>query len=89
MLERIFDLLMALLLFAFALTRVQELRDAGGRETDLGAGAGGNVVGAAGGLVILVILLSLRHFAEPVRRRLLGALHHLPEKRFRAASSGW
>ena len=37
-LERIFDLLMALLLFAFALTRVQILGRAGGCETDLGAG---------------------------------------------------
>ena len=37
-LERIFDLLMALLLFAFALTRVQSSGPARGAEADLGAG---------------------------------------------------
>jgi uncharacterized membrane protein YbhN (UPF0104 family) len=33
------------------------------------------------GGAILLILLSLRHFAEPLRVRLLGMLHRLPEKR--------
>jgi uncharacterized membrane protein YbhN (UPF0104 family) len=32
-------------------------------------------------VVVLVVLLSLRHFAEPLRFRLLGALRHLPSKR--------
>ena len=79
-LERIFDLLMALLLFAFALTRVQ--------SSDLHVGpkltwvlAAGGKVGGDPRSVILLVLLSLRHFAEPLRLRLLGALHHLPEKR--------
>jgi uncharacterized protein (TIRG00374 family) len=80
LLERIFDLLMALLLFAFALTRV--------RTSDLHVGekltwvlAAGGKVGSTLGVAILLLLLSLRHFAEPLRLRLLGALRHLPEKR--------
>jgi uncharacterized membrane protein YbhN (UPF0104 family) len=31
---------------------------------------------------VLVVLLSLRHFAEPARRRLIAAFHFLPEARF-------
>ncbi|MDE3167911.1 MAG: flippase-like domain-containing protein [Acidobacteriota bacterium] len=81
-LERLFDLLMALLVFAFALTRVQS----SGMKTGAGLAwvlaTGGRVAGIAGGAV-LVVLLCLRHFAEPVRRRVLAALRHLPEKRYR------
>src|SRR5580765_4621200 len=79
-LERIFDLLMALLLFAFALTQV--------RSSDLHVGeklawvlAAGGKVGGTLGVAILLVLLSLRHFAEPLRLRLVGALRHLPQKR--------
>jgi uncharacterized protein (TIRG00374 family) len=76
-LERIFDLLMALLVFAFALTKVQS------SEMQVGPGLawvlrfGGTVVGIAC-VVIMAILLSLRHFSEPLRRRVLNALHRLP-----------
>ena len=80
-LERLFDLLMALLVFAFALTRVRSSGMQVGPNLSWVLSTGGQVVGIAGALV-LVVLLSLRHFAEPVRRRLLGALHHLPEKRY-------
>ena len=79
-LERIFDLLMALLLFAFALTRVQTSGLHVGQKLTWVLAAGGKVGGALG-VAILLVLLSLRHFAEPLRLRLLGALHHLPEKR--------
>jgi uncharacterized protein (TIRG00374 family) len=79
-LERIFDLLMALLLFAFALTRVRTSGLHVGEKLTWVLAAGGKV-GAALGVAILLVLLSLRHFAEPLRRRLLGALHNLPEKR--------
>jgi uncharacterized protein (TIRG00374 family) len=80
-LERLFDLLMALLVFAFALTRVKSSGMHVGPNLSWVLATGGRVVGVAGALV-LVVLLSLRHFAEPVRRRLLGALHRLPEKRY-------
>jgi uncharacterized protein (TIRG00374 family) len=79
-LERIFDLLMALLLFAFALSRVQNSDMHVGAKLTWVLAAGGRIVGLLG-LSILLILLSLRHFAEPLRRRLIGMLHRLPEKR--------
>jgi hypothetical protein len=82
-LERIFDLLMALLLFAFALSRVQTSgMHVGGKLTWVLA-AGGRIVTVMC-LIILLVLLSLRHFAEPLRRLLLGLLHHLPEGRVAA-----
>jgi hypothetical protein len=79
-LERIFDLLMALLLFAFALTRVRTSGLHVGEKLTWVLAAGGRV-GATLGVAILLVLLSLRHFAEPLRLRLLAALRHLPEKR--------
>ena len=79
-LERIFDLLMALLLLAFALTRVQTSGLHIGEKLTWVLAVGGKVGGALG-VAILLVLLSLRHFAEPLRRRLLGALRHLPAKR--------
>ena len=63
-LERMFDLLMALLLFGFALDPGAVVRPACGSEAILGAGRGRKsrwTLGAA----ILLVLLSLRHFAEP------------------------
>ena len=79
-LERIFDLLMALLLFAFALSRVQSSGLHAGEKLTWILAAGGKL-GTLLGVAILLILLSLRHFAEPLRRRLLGLLRYLPEKR--------
>lgn len=79
-LERIFDLLMALLLFAFALARVQSSDLHVGPKLTWVLAAGGKAGGILGAAILLV-LLSLRHFAEPLRLRLLGALHHLPEQR--------
>ena len=79
-LERIFDLLMALLLFAFAMTRVQTSGMHVGQKLTWVLAAGGKVGGALG-VAVLLVLLSLRHFAGPLRLRLLGALRHLPEKR--------
>jgi uncharacterized protein (TIRG00374 family) len=79
-LERIFDLLMALLLFAFALTRVRTSGLHVGQNLTWVLAAGGKVGGALG-VAILLVLLSLRHFAEPLRLRLLRALGRLPEKR--------
>src|SRR5205085_2487278 len=73
-LERIFDLLMALLLFAYALSRVQSSGIHGGEKLTWVLAAGGKV-GALLGIAILLILLSLRHFAEPVHLRLNRLLH--------------
>ena len=64
-LERIFDLLMALLLFAFALTRVQSSDIHVGEKLTWVLAVGGKVGGALGAIILLV-LLSLRHFAEPL-----------------------
>jgi glycosyltransferase 2 family protein len=78
-LERIFDLLMALMVFGFALTRVQSSGVQVGPTLAWVLTFGGRIVGVLG-VAVLLILLSLRHFAEPVRLRLLGALHRLPER---------
>jgi hypothetical protein len=80
-LERMFDLLMALLVFGFALTRVHSSGVQVGRLTPVLA-AGGRIVGITS-VAILVLLLSFRHFAEPAQRWLLSMLHFLPEVRFR------
>ncbi len=79
-LERIFDLLMALLLFAFSLTQVRASGLQVGQKLTWVLAFGGKMGGTLG-VAVLVVLLSLRHFAEPLRLRLLGALHHLPERR--------
>jgi uncharacterized protein (TIRG00374 family) len=81
-LERLFDLLMALLVFAFALTRVQNSGMHVGPRLSWVLEVGGEVVAAAC-VLVMAILLSLRHFSDPVRRRLLAALRRLPEKRYR------
>jgi uncharacterized protein (TIRG00374 family) len=78
-LERIFDLLMALLLFGFALMRVQSSGIQVGEKLEWVLTFGGRIVGVLG-VAVLVVLLSLRHFAEPLRRRLLGLLHRLPAR---------
>jgi len=76
-LERLFDLLMALLLFGFALTRVQ----AAGPKLEWVLVFGGKIAWITGTAALLV-LLSMRHFAEPLRHRLMAALHHLPQRSF-------
>jgi glycosyltransferase 2 family protein len=81
LLERMFDLLMALFVFAFALTRVEGSGLRVGPQLTWILSVGGKVVGAACGGVLLAIL-SLRHFAEPVRAWLCRALSFLPESRF-------
>ncbi len=80
LLERMFDLLMALLVFAFALTRVQASGLQVGVQLAWILEIGGRVVAAACFLVLLV-LLSLRHFADPVQRWLLRLLRFLPDSR--------
>ena len=80
-LERMFDLLMALFFFAFALTRVTSVRLHSGSKLMWVVAAGGRVVAVAC-VVVLIFILSMRHFAEPVRRMLLSTLRFLPERHF-------
>ena len=80
-LERIFDLLMASLLLGFALARVQSWGAHLGPNLTWVLAFGGRFVGFSC-LIVLILLVSLRHFAEPVRRRLVAAIRFLPEKHF-------
>jgi hypothetical protein len=77
-LERIFDLLMALLVFAFAMSRMQNSEIHLGPRLTWVLTFGGRIGGVLG-VGVLLILLSLRHFAEPLQRRLTGALQRLPK----------
>jgi glycosyltransferase 2 family protein len=79
LLERIFDLLMASLLLGFALTRVRTSAIQVGPTLTWVLTFGGKIVGACCAAVF-ILLLSLRHFAEPVRHRLVAAAAWLPEK---------
>jgi uncharacterized protein (TIRG00374 family) len=81
-LERIFDLLMALLVFAFALTKVRASGIQVGEKLEWVLSAGGLIVGISCAIIFLLIL-SFRHLAQPVQSRLMAALRHLPEHRFR------
>jgi uncharacterized protein (TIRG00374 family) len=82
LLERIFDLLMALLLFAFALMRITSTGVRVGPRIAWVLAAGGRFV-AVSSLGLLVLLFAMRHFAEPVRRYLTHAIRFWPE-RYRA-----
>ena len=77
-LERIFDLLMALLVFAYALSKVQASDIQVGSKLSWVLGVGGQVVLIAG-LILLVLLLSFRHLSKPVQSRLAAGLRFLPE----------
>jgi len=76
-LERIFDLLMALLVFAFALSRVKGSGMQLGPTLTWVLAVGGQIVTLAC-LAVLFLLLSFRHFAEPIKRRLTSILRFLP-----------
>lgn len=80
-LERIFDLLMALLVFAFALTRVRSSGVQVGEQMAWVLAAGGRIVVAACA-VILVVILSFRHLAHPLQKRITAAIGFLPEHHF-------
>jgi uncharacterized protein (TIRG00374 family) len=80
-LERIFDLLMALLVFAFALTRLDSSGLQLGKGLEWVLAMGGRIVGAAC-LAVLVVVLGFRHFAEPLGGRVIRAFRFLPEVHF-------
>lgn len=84
LLERIFDLLMALLLFGFALAQVNSSGVAVGPRLSSILTIGGKLLGFVA-IVLLIVLLSFRHLAEPARRRVTDALRFLPEHHFRRA----
>jgi uncharacterized protein (TIRG00374 family) len=84
-LERIFDLLMALLVFAFALTRVRSSGIHVGARLEWVMAAGGRVVVAAC-IAIFVVILAFRHLAHPLQRRITAALRFLPEHHFDRAA---
>jgi glycosyltransferase 2 family protein len=84
LLERIFDLLIALLIFGYALAHV--------RSTGLALGPALSWVLAVGGrfatitaLISLAVFLLIRHFSETMRQRLLDGLGFLPPARFAKA----
>ncbi|HJT87125.1 MAG TPA: lysylphosphatidylglycerol synthase transmembrane domain-containing protein [Bryobacteraceae bacterium] len=81
LLERLFDLLMALLLFGFALAQADASRLPVGSKLTFVLAVGGKVVGFTS-VVLLILLISFRHFAEPARRRITDALRFLPEPKF-------
>jgi uncharacterized protein (TIRG00374 family) len=84
LLERIFDLLMALLFFAFAMMRITATGVHVGPRIAWILAAGGRFV-AASSFGILVLLFAMRHFAEPVRRYLTHAIRFWPERQFARA----
>jgi uncharacterized protein (TIRG00374 family) len=78
-LERIFDLLMALLVFAYALTRVQASGIHVGERLAWILAVGGKIVVLLC-LGLLALILSFRHLAKPIQERLGLALRFLPDK---------
>jgi uncharacterized protein (TIRG00374 family) len=77
-LERIFDLLMALLVFAFALSRVQASGVQVGDRMAWVIAAGGRIVTLLCVLLFVVILL-FRHLSKSIQRWLTRVLDFLPE----------
>lgn len=78
-LERMFDLLMALAVFGFALSRVHTAAVQVGPKLGWVLATGGKIVAVLAGLV-LILLVAMRHVAEPVRRWLIRGLRHLPDR---------
>ena len=81
LLERMFDLLMALTLFGYALSRVTSSAIKAGPGLTWVLAVGGKAVALIGALALL-LLIAFRHFAEPARRRIMDGLRFLPEPHF-------
>jgi uncharacterized protein (TIRG00374 family) len=84
LLERIYDLLMALAVFGYALSRVQSSDAVVGPAMAWVLGVGGRFVGVTSFLCLLILLL-FRHFSEKMRRRLLDSLMFLSEHHHKTA----
>lgn len=83
-LERIYDVLIVLAIFGFALGRVRRSAAALGPALTWVFSAGGWL--AAGlSIAVLALLAAFRHFSAALRRRLLGALAALPDRHFKKA----
>jgi uncharacterized membrane protein YbhN (UPF0104 family) len=78
-LERICDLLCALLIFGFALAQVARAGTKVGPRLQWVLEAGGYLAGALGVTSLLVVVL-LRQFSSPMRRRVLDGLAFLPDR---------
>jgi uncharacterized protein (TIRG00374 family) len=83
-LERIYDVLIVLAIFGFALSRVRRSDVALGPALSWVFATGGWFVGALS-VLVLGLLAAFRHFSAAMRRRLLGALAALPERHFKRA----
>jgi len=84
LIERIFDLLMALLFFAFAMMRITATGVHVGPRIAWVLAAGGRFVAAAC-FGLLILLFAMRRFSEPVRRYLTHAIRFWPERHFQRA----
>lgn len=84
LIERLYDLLIALAIFGFALSRVRSSAVAVGPSLSWVLRTGGIVV-AIIAAVCLGVLIAIRQFAEPMRRRLLESLTFLSGEKFASA----
>jgi uncharacterized protein (TIRG00374 family) len=81
LLERIFDLLIALAVFGWALAHVRSSGVTVGPRLSWVLAVGGDFVDITAGVSLFVFIL-LRHLSETMRLRLLESLRFLPEHRF-------
>ena len=84
LLERIYDVLIVLAIFGFALSRVHRSTASLGPALSWVLAAGGWIVGVLS-VLALGLLGAFRHFSESMRCRLMGLLAALPERRFKKA----
>jgi glycosyltransferase 2 family protein len=81
LLERMFDLLIALVVFGYALGHVKSSGITVGPALSWVLAIGGRFVAVAAAVSLIVFVL-LRHFSETMRQRLLDGLRFLPEHSF-------
>jgi uncharacterized protein (TIRG00374 family) len=79
LLERMYDLLTALLIFGFALSHVQSSGATVGPNLSWVLRVGGFVAGAVG-VISLALLVAFSRYAATMERRLLDALSFLPQE---------
>ncbi len=84
--ERIYDLLIVLAIFGFALSQVQEADMTVGPALQWVLRTGGYLVGGICSFC-LIFLLSVHYFSDAVQRRFLSALTFLPEHSYKRVES--